>query len=72
VPRLYERRRTSGPRGDCGAHTLTHSPQIDGRLILMELEINEPFLFIGASPNAAHRFVEAIDRVMRLALRTFL
>ncbi|MEX0938116.1 MAG: hypothetical protein WDZ59_09675 [Pirellulales bacterium] len=32
----------------------------EGRLILMELEINEPFLFLGLSPSAAQRFAEAI------------
>jgi glutathione synthase/RimK-type ligase-like ATP-grasp enzyme len=30
-----------------------------GRLVLMELEINEPFLFIGFSEGAAERFAEA-------------
>jgi glutathione synthase/RimK-type ligase-like ATP-grasp enzyme len=32
----------------------------DGRLLLTELEINEPFLFLGWSPEAAGRFAEAI------------
>jgi glutathione synthase/RimK-type ligase-like ATP-grasp enzyme len=32
----------------------------DGRLILMELELIEPFLFLGSSPGAVERFAEAI------------
>lgn len=36
----------------------------EGRLLLMELEINEPYLFMGLSPNAASRFAEAIKAVM--------
>lgn len=31
-----------------------------GRFLLMELEINEPFLFLGTSPSAAERFASAI------------
>ena len=34
----------------------------DGRFVLMELEINEPFLFIGTSSGAAARFAEAVVR----------
>ena len=34
----------------------------DGAFILMELEINEPFLYIGASNGAARRFADAIVR----------
>jgi glutathione synthase/RimK-type ligase-like ATP-grasp enzyme len=37
-----------------------------GRLVLMELEINEPFLFIGSSSGAAERFAEAVIRSARL------
>jgi glutathione synthase/RimK-type ligase-like ATP-grasp enzyme len=33
-----------------------------GRLVLMELEINEPFLFVGFSAGASQRFAEAIIR----------
>lgn len=32
----------------------------DGRFLLMELEINEPFLFLGLSPQAPSRFAQAI------------
>jgi glutathione synthase/RimK-type ligase-like ATP-grasp enzyme len=32
----------------------------DGRFVLMELEINEPFLYIGSSSGAANRFADAI------------
>ncbi|WP_437206951.1 ATP-grasp domain-containing protein [Planctomicrobium sp. SH664] len=32
----------------------------DGRFLLMELEINEPFLFLGFSPEAPSRFAHAI------------
>lgn len=32
----------------------------DGRLVLMELEQIEPFLFLGESPGAAERFVRAV------------
>jgi hypothetical protein len=35
-----------------------------GRFILMELEINEPFLFLGYSHGAAHRFADAIFKAM--------
>jgi glutathione synthase/RimK-type ligase-like ATP-grasp enzyme len=35
-----------------------------GRFVLMELEINEPYLFLGRSAGAAARFVEAIEAVM--------
>jgi glutathione synthase/RimK-type ligase-like ATP-grasp enzyme len=34
----------------------------DGEFVLMELEINEPFLYIGSSNGAATRFAEAIVR----------
>ena len=34
----------------------------DGRFVLMELEINEPFLYIGSSSGAAKRFADAIVR----------
>jgi glutathione synthase/RimK-type ligase-like ATP-grasp enzyme len=33
-----------------------------GRFLLMELEINEPYLFVGCSDGAAERFAEAIVR----------
>lgn len=35
-----------------------------GRLVLMELEINEPFLFLTLSPEAPSRFAEAIKTVL--------
>ena len=34
----------------------------DGAFVLMELEINEPFLYIGSSSGAATRFADAIVR----------
>jgi glutathione synthase/RimK-type ligase-like ATP-grasp enzyme len=34
----------------------------DGRFVLMELEINEPFLYVGSSNGAADRFADAIVR----------
>ena len=34
----------------------------DGRFVLMELEINEPYLFVGLSEGAAERFAEEIFR----------
>ena len=34
----------------------------DGRFLLMELEINEPVLYIGSSDGAAERFADAIVR----------
>ena len=34
----------------------------DGGFVLMELEINEPFLYIGSSSGAAERFADAIVR----------
>jgi glutathione synthase/RimK-type ligase-like ATP-grasp enzyme len=34
----------------------------DGRFVLMELEVNEPFLYIGSSSGAAERFADAIVR----------
>jgi glutathione synthase/RimK-type ligase-like ATP-grasp enzyme len=34
----------------------------DTKFVLMELEINEPFLYIGSSSGAAKRFAEAIVR----------
>jgi len=34
----------------------------DGRFILMELELNEPFLFLSFSPDAPTRFATAIQR----------
>ena len=37
----------------------------DGAFVLMELEINEPFLYIGASSGAADRFADAIVRTIR-------
>ena len=35
-----------------------------GRFMLMELEINEPYLFIGYSSGAADRFADAIEAVL--------
>ncbi len=37
----------------------------DGRLVLMELEIVEPSLFLGLAPGAGRRFAEAILRWLR-------
>jgi hypothetical protein len=37
---------------------------IAGQFTLMELEINEPFLFVGSSPAAAARFADAIEAVL--------
>ena len=34
----------------------------NGRFVLMEVEINEPFLYIGSSPGAAARLADAIVR----------
>jgi hypothetical protein len=39
--------------------------ELGGRFVLMELEIIEPFLFIGWSPTAAVRFADAIGTVSR-------
>lgn len=36
----------------------------DGRLVLIELEINEPLLFIKSSAGAADRFADAISSVL--------
>ena len=36
----------------------------DGGFVLMELEINEPFLYIGSSSGAAKRFADAIVRTI--------
>jgi len=33
-----------------------------GEFVLMELEVNEPFLYIGSSSGAAKRFADAIVR----------
>ena len=35
-----------------------------GRFMLMELEINEPYLFLGMSSDAATRFADAIEAVL--------
>jgi len=37
----------------------------DGRFVLMELEINEPFLFLGYSPEAPARFADAIMAILK-------
>jgi glutathione synthase/RimK-type ligase-like ATP-grasp enzyme len=37
----------------------------DGRFVLMELEINEPFLYLGSSSGAATHFADAIQRYTR-------
>ena len=37
----------------------------DGKLVLMELELIEPELFLGLAEGAAERFAEAIIRSMR-------
>jgi glutathione synthase/RimK-type ligase-like ATP-grasp enzyme len=36
----------------------------DGAFVLMELEINEPFLYIGSAAGAAKRFADAIARTI--------
>jgi glutathione synthase/RimK-type ligase-like ATP-grasp enzyme len=36
----------------------------DGTFLLMELEINEPFLYLGSSSGAAERFADAIIRTV--------
>jgi glutathione synthase/RimK-type ligase-like ATP-grasp enzyme len=36
-----------------------------GRLLLMELEVVEPSLFLDAAPDAARRFADAIDGAAR-------
>jgi len=35
-----------------------------GRFMLMELEINEPYLFLGMASDAAARFADAIEGVL--------
>jgi hypothetical protein len=35
-----------------------------GRFMLMELEINEPYLFLGMASDAAARFADAIEAVL--------
>jgi len=37
----------------------------DGRFVLMELEITEPYLFVGLAGGAAARFADAIEAVAR-------
>jgi glutathione synthase/RimK-type ligase-like ATP-grasp enzyme len=60
---------------DAARHILSFSPspllyaRVDGvererRFMLMELEINEPYLFIGLDADAAVRFAEAIEAVL--------
>ena len=60
---------------DAARHILSLSPsprlyarvdgvERNGHFMLMELEINEPYLFIGSSPGAAARFAEAIEAVL--------
>ena len=60
---------------DAARHILSLSPspllyaRVDGvertgRFMLMELEINEPYLFIGMSAEAAVRFADAIEAVL--------
>lgn len=39
----------------------------DGQFVLMELEINEPFLFLGYCDGAANRFAQAIIQRLRSA-----
>jgi glutathione synthase/RimK-type ligase-like ATP-grasp enzyme len=41
----------------------------DAGFVLMELEINEPFLYIGSSGGAANRFADAIVRTTARNLR---
>ena len=36
----------------------------EGRLVLMELEINEPYLFLGLSESAAEQFANAVLSVV--------
>jgi glutathione synthase/RimK-type ligase-like ATP-grasp enzyme len=61
--------------------TLSHVPgpllyaRVDGierdsRFVLMELEVNEPFLYIGSSVGAAKRFADAIVRTIGRTLRS--
>jgi glutathione synthase/RimK-type ligase-like ATP-grasp enzyme len=38
--------------------------ECDGQFVLMELETNEPYLFVGFSSGAAERFANAIEAVM--------
>ena len=38
--------------------------ELDGRLILMELELLEPFLFLESDPHAVERFARAIVRAL--------
>ena len=38
--------------------------ELDGRLILMELELIEPFLFLKSDPQAVERFARAILTVL--------
>jgi hypothetical protein len=36
-----------------------------GRFILMELEVHEPYLFLGFATAAAARFADAIEKAIR-------
>lgn len=42
------------------AYTRVDAVEVDGRLILMELELIEPYLFLREDPEAAQRFANAI------------
>lgn len=39
--------------------------EVEGELILMELELIDPVLFLGRAPGAASRFCDAIERLAR-------
>jgi hypothetical protein len=39
--------------------------EVDGRFVLMELELIEPFLFLGSEPTAADRLASAVEALAR-------
>jgi glutathione synthase/RimK-type ligase-like ATP-grasp enzyme len=45
--------------GGC-LYTRLDAVEIDGRLVVMEVERTEPYLFLGESPGAPQRFVDAL------------
>lgn len=54
--------------GDAPLYARVDGCVVNGELLLMELELIEPFLFLGSSPGAADRLADAIEKRLVRAL----
>jgi hypothetical protein len=51
------------------AYTRVDGVEVDGKLVLMELELIEPYLFLEKHSDAPERFAEAIVKLIEVKIK---